>query len=70
MKKHAVALRAFDHGDKHFAKGEFIPNLEHFGEWQPVGLVRAATAAEVARAKKPAPTKPHADGRIADRIEA
>lgn len=54
MKKHAVARRAFNHGDDRFAKGQVILDLEHFGEWQPIGLVRAASAAEVAKAKKAA----------------
>lgn len=53
MKKHAVALRAFDHADDSFAKGDVILDLDagYLAEWSPVGLVREATAAEVAKAR-------------------
>ena len=63
MKKHATALRAFSHADETFAASQVILNMEpgQFTDWSAdgVGLVREATAAEVAgtRGDKPAPAK-------------
>lgn len=63
--KHAVALRAFDHAGDSFAPGPAFPiDKGHLTDWSAVGLVREATAAEVAKLKgesapasKPAPRR-------------
>jgi len=50
--KHAVALRAFDHAGVSFDVGS-VHRIDagHLADWSAAGLVREATAAEIAKAK-------------------
>ncbi|GGE75120.1 hypothetical protein [Sphingomonas prati] len=52
-KKHAVALQQITHGDDAFAQSAVIIGMHagQFGDWEMAGLVREATATEVAAAK-------------------
>jgi len=69
MKRHATALRAFTHADESFAAEQVILNMDpgQFADWSAdgVGLVREATAAEVATARgdKPVAAKKRARSR-------
>jgi hypothetical protein len=61
MKRDATALRAITHADDSFAKGDVILGMAsgQFDDWEGADMVRAATDAEIAKAKgeKPVPTK-------------
>jgi hypothetical protein len=61
MKRDATALRAITHADDSFEKNQVLLGMDagQFNDWEGAGLVRAATDAEIAKAKgeKTAPAK-------------
>ncbi|MFW2829877.1 hypothetical protein [Sphingomonas sp. ID0503] len=50
----AIAARDFSHAETQYAKGEVILGMapNQFEDWEGVGLVKAATPEDVAKAKK------------------